>query len=46
MKFSNNNNFLGELAFAFDPNVHKSNGSNPKKKLIQLIANKQNIPTK
>jgi len=45
-KFSNNNNFLGELAFAFDPNVHKSNGSNPKKKLIQLIANKDKVRNK
>lgn len=39
-KFSNNSNYIGELAFAFDPKVHKSNGPNQKRKLIQLIANK------
>jgi spore maturation protein CgeB len=39
-KFSKNNNYLGELAFAFDPYLHKSNAVNHKKKLVQLIANK------
>ena len=38
-KFSTNKNFLGELPFAFDPHIHKSNGSNSKKKLVQSIAN-------
>lgn len=38
-KFLNNENYLGELPFAFDPYIHKSINLNNKEKLIQTIAN-------
>mgnify|MGYP000035237380 FL=1 len=38
-QFATNKNYLGELPFAFDPNIHKSDRSNCKKKLVQSISN-------
>jgi len=38
-KFKDNEYFLGELPFAFDPNIHKKSAANNKTKLIQSIAN-------
>ena len=38
-KFKDNEYFLGELPFAFDPNIHKQSAANNKTKLIQSIAN-------
>ena len=38
-KFKDNKYFLGELPFAYDPNIHKPLVANNKRKLIQSIAN-------
>ena len=38
-QFSNNKNYIGELPFAFDPNIHQSEIIYNKRKSVQSIAN-------